>query len=295
MIKKIYYKYIPVETQQKINRLFLEKVMLMLRTFKVYVKSKFIYIFQIFITKTDQNICYMHMGKYGLTHYPGEYELSYKKVDVDVYFDEKSGYPYVIHNQKHLYFIPETKKECIKYYKSLVIEQDKKSPHSYVNNYNLLTGKILLDVGSAEGIFALDVIEYVEHAYLFECEDVWIEALKQTFAPWKDKVTIIKKYVGIVTDDNNITIDSFLKENPMKSVFIKMDIEGAEQIALQGAAKTLKTQEKLDLAICTYHRKNDEKEILNILCNAGLKCEQTKGFLFMDFDMRRGVVRASRI
>ncbi|OHB34104.1 MAG: hypothetical protein A2Y09_05260 [Planctomycetes bacterium GWA2_39_15] len=51
-----------------------------------------------------------------------------------------------------------------------------------------------------------------------------------------------------------VTLDDTLKNfNP---TMIKMDIEGEEYNALQGAKKTI-TQSKPDLAICVYHRISD--------------------------------------
>lgn len=49
-----------------------------------------------------------------------------------------------------------------------------------------------------------------------------------------------------------IKLDDFCKERNVTPTFIKMDIEGAELDALQGAAATIK-QHKPRLAICLYH------------------------------------------
>ena len=82
-------------------------------------------------------------------------------------------------------------------YKGLLIEQDRRSAHRYVGSYEELRGKTLLDIGAAEAIFTLDTIEYINHAYLFECDEAWVEALNATFTPWKDKITIVRKYVSM--------------------------------------------------------------------------------------------------
>ena len=77
-------------------------------------------------------------------------------------------------------------------YRGLLIEQDKRSAHRYVDSYEELKGKTLLDIGAAEAIFTLDTIECIDHAYLFECDESWIEALEATFAPYKEKITIVR-------------------------------------------------------------------------------------------------------
>lgn len=62
-----------------------------------------------------------------------------------------------------------------------------------------------------------------------------------------------------------VTIDSFVDERGIDSVgFIKLDIEGAEMEALNGAIRTIK-RDKPYLAICIYHKKEHVIEIPEIL------------------------------
>ena len=68
------------------------------------------------------------------------------------------------------------------------------------DNFTVQQDDVLLDVGSAEGIFALTHIEKLKHVVLFERNAQWVEALEATFAPWKEKVTIIRKYVSDCDD-----------------------------------------------------------------------------------------------
>ena len=91
-------------------------------------------------------------------------------------------------------------------YRGLLIEQDKRSAHRYVDSYEELKGETLLDIGAAEAVFTLDTIDYIDRAYLFECDEAWIEALEATFAPWNDKIMIVRKYVSDVDDDNNLSL-----------------------------------------------------------------------------------------
>jgi hypothetical protein len=226
---------------------------------------------------------------------PYEFSIPYKQLVVEQHLDKGNGLIYVAHNGKKLYFprhfSPQKIDNC---YKTLLIEQDGASPHRYVEFPNELTGKTLLDVGAAEGIFALDVIDFAEQVYLFECEDYWIEALQATFAPYKNKTSIVKKYVSNRNDEINVTIDTLLEEKGIDNLFVKMDIEGAELSALQGAIHTIKTGKNISLAICTYHRPNDAADISNLFANVGLKYHFTEGLMFLLGEFRKGVIRGNR-
>jgi hypothetical protein len=147
-----------------------------------------------------------------------------------------------------------------------------------------------LDIGAAEGIFSLDTIEFAQHTYLFECDNDWMNALNATFAPWKDKVTIIPKYVSDRDDESNITIDTFLEGKDKTNLFLKMEIEGYEQAALQGAKNTLKEARDLDYAICTYHKENDAEEINRILLDNHFESEFTEGFFYLE-SLRKAIIR----
>jgi hypothetical protein len=235
------------------------------------------------------------MGKHGLMYFPYLFALKYKKMPVVHHFDDRFGLSYVVHSGKNLYF-PKSyayndKKALEVLYKALIIEQDISSPHRYVKEMNRLKGKTLLDVGAAEAIFSLDVIELVNHVYIFECDEVWIEALNATFAPWKNKVTIVRKYVSDRNDENTITLDRFFEDKDKQNLFIKMDIEGYEQSALRGAANLLREARDIDFTICTYHKKNDAVEIAGMLNSFGFKYEQTEGYLYYERDFRKGIIR----
>ena len=71
--------------------------------------------------------------------------------------------------------------------------------------------------------------------------------------------------------DNIITIptvslDDFFSEKPpqLQPTLIKMDIEGSEKAALEGAERTIRTQ-KPKLAICVYHKPEDIYELPQLL------------------------------
>ena len=202
--------------------------------------------------------------------------------------DNTNGLPYVFHNGKKLYF----KRDMLAFtevaYRGLLIEQDKRSAHRYVDSYEELKGKTLLDIGAAEAIFTLDTIEYIDHAYLFECDDAWIESLEATFALWKDRITIVRKYVSDVDDDNNITLDRFFQDEgkSIDNLFLKMDIEGYERKALKGAVHILEHGQQIDGSVCIYHLHDDKKVIESELKNFNLKTSIQLGYLYFEKEMR---------
>jgi FkbM family methyltransferase len=70
-----------------------------------------------------------------------------------------------------------------------------------------------------------------------------------------------------------ISIDDFVKNNNIEKVdFIKMDIEGAEPLALKGAIETIK-KFRPKLAIATYHSMNDFVNIPNWILDLDLDYE----------------------
>jgi hypothetical protein len=294
MLTKLYRKYVPEPIRDKIYMAFLGYFLFFVRNFKESLKCVYIYLFQSILPKTPQNELYAFMGKYGLTPYPYPYWLKYKRLPVDCFWDDQLEMYYVLHLGKRLYYpqnFNNLKNDLFYNYRSLLAEQDVNSPHRYVKDLNRLSGKTLLDIGAAEGILSLEVIETVEHVYLFECEENWIKALNATFAPWKDKITLISKYVSDKNDESNITIDYFLEGKNKNNLFLKMDIEGYEQMALKGASNTLKDVKDLDFSICTYHRKNDTVEIEKIFKTHLFETEFTDGFLYFEKDLRKAIIR----
>ena len=132
------------------------------------------------------------------------------------------------------------------------------NPHRYLNpekdGIDVPEGAVLADVGAAEGLFGLLFIDRIKKLYLFECEDRWIELLKKTYAPYMNKVEIVKGTVG--DRPENIKLDDFFK-NKEAPTFVKMDIEGYEPSALRGMKRILKETYPLTMLICTYHRQDD--------------------------------------
>lgn len=213
--------------------------------------------------------------------FPYQFVSKYRNMEVEVFHD-KDGYPYVIHNGNKLYCKRKWDDSTVKkYYVSLQLEQDSESPHCYLTNKNRWPdeGDIIVDIGAAEGIFTLSIIDVVEKAYLFECDDEWRVPLEKTFSKWRQKIEIVQKYVGGGSKENCkiISLDEYFLG--MKVDFLKADIEGAEELMLQGGIYTFNNLLKKVL-ICTYHTPNAETVIKSYLEKYGFRCEFNSGYMF---------------
>ena len=186
------------------------------------------------------------------------YYDSVKKTEMyKVYKDEKNNYNYVWFEGKKLY-LAKSYSQYIKineedYIYDIWAEQDQNSPHLYESGEVVVKeGDILVDAGVCEGNFALHHIDKVKKVYLIECDKEWMEALKLTFAPYKEKVVFCNKFLSNEDSETTITLNSLVKE-PID--FLKMDIEGEEVAALLGAEQVLKNSLNLKCSICAYHKK----------------------------------------
>ena len=181
-----------------------------------------------------------------------------------------------------------------------MIEQDKKSPHRYLNEtFNVNENDIVIDIGAADGNFSLEVIDRVKKLYIFESDINWIEALNATFEPWKEKVHIINKFVSNIDDNKQVTLDRLLMNIHID--FIKIDVEGAEGMILEGSKKILQKNNSLKLAICTYHKKNDAKNIEKILAMNKFNFTFSNGYMLFIHSrltppyFRRGLIKAQKL
>jgi hypothetical protein len=295
MFTAIYKKLLPLSIRKIIYERFLRNVLYFFRNYSVIINSRKAYYFHWSLPKTEINKAYQFMGKYGITSYPYEYMLEYLQKGIQVFHDAQNGLPFVVHNNQKLYFRKSSSVELVKSdYRALITEQDPRSAHRYVRSYSELNNKILLDVGSAEGILSLDTVNIVNHVYLFEYEDEWMLPLQATFFPWKHKVTIVKKIVGDITSESYITIDDFLRDKTNQNLFIKMDIEGAELRAIYGAMKTFKNGSNIQLAVCTYHRKGDPEIIADAITSLGFQYEFSNGLMYWDKKFSKGIIRGKK-
>ncbi len=241
---------------------------------------------------------YIKADNYNYLTFPYEWYKEYNDISIDGGIDE-DGYPYVIDMGKRLYGKKDQPLEKLKeYLRMLMAEQDLRSPHCYLptDDSYPAQGSVIADVGAAEGIFTLRVIERIEKAYLFECQDSWVIPLQKTFAPWPGRIEIVNKYVADHTGGEYVTIDDFFAEK--KIDVIKADIEGMEIDMCRGAQKTLPRISNLYL--CAYHRQDDEKLLRKALAPFGFNITCSNGYILYHDDIenfskpyvRRGVLHA---
>lgn len=234
---------------------------------------------------------YQYIKTHGYARHLFEFREEYEQMHFPVKKDKERGLHYVLNKQgRRLYFKRNTPIEKIeKAYRILALEQDIRSPHHYLDDIKEVEGKIFVDVGSAEGFTSLEIVEEATHLYLFEQDELWIEALEATFSPWKEKVTIIRKYVSDKNNEQEITLDTFFLNKDKEQLFLKMDIEGAERYALAGSKKIFEKQ-KLSFVICTYHG-NDETVIPPIL--EEYKCKFIEQYGFFRHKLRSVVAKGT--
>lgn len=234
-----------------------------------------------------------YIKAHGYKRHIYEFREEYDRMNFSPQKDPDSGLYYVLNRQgRRLYFKRDLLADKIeRSYRMLVIEQDLRSPHHYLDTIQEVSGKTFVDIGSAEGFTSLEVVEEADRVFLFEQDELWIEALEATFKPWKEKVTIIRKYVSDKDNEQEITLDTFFQDKEKEHLFLKMDIEGAERYALCGGKK-LFNEQKLHFAICTYHG-NDNIVIPDILKE--YNCQYIEQFGFFRHKLRSVVVRGATL
>ncbi len=294
MIKELYRKIIPIgiryavaqRRDKKINVHNLEKLT------KMYADSTYDkkYLKEIEWIVRNQRI----------EVFPYEWIKLYDDFTAEVFYDKELKMRYVMHNGKHLYFPKGYSSKFIqRYYRSLVIEQDTRSGHYYFSNDDkCIAGSVFVDVGAAEGIISLNVIDKVDRVIMFECNEAWIEALNATFAPWKDKVCIVRKFVGSKNDENIISLDKYFEEEKLQeNIVLKLDVEGSEKDVLDGAANILEKYVRAAF-ICTYHNDNDYDVLMKKIEKYPYKIQESEGYMYYgdqaETGFRKGLIKVYR-
>lgn len=158
--------------------------------------------------------------------------------------------------------------------------------HFYQKEHTVIEeGEILLDIGTAEGLFPLTVIDKCKHIYLIEPSKTFSDCLQKTFNEYPEKVTLHNVAVGNqdgriyfneASLDGSVTSEQSSKNNEIaihkidtlignnRITYLKADIEGFEQEMLKGALQTI-TNNKPKIAITTYHTANNPEDIIALI------------------------------
>ncbi len=242
-----------------------------------------------------------YLKKNPISVFPYEYKKKYNINEHIAEKDNESGLIYVRHNGMKMYMRRKYTSlfRAKRYYNNILMEQDNESPHCYVSEkFEPDEGSVIIDIGGAEGFFGLKYIEKVKKIFIFECDSEWVEALEKTYEAYKDKVVIIEKFVGKYTDEKNVSLDDFIKENHLENerIFVKIDAEGSEPLILYGAKNLISSAQNVKMAVCTYHCAEHEKLVRNVFKGWNIEC--SKGYMLYYYDLnfnkpyiRRGVLR----
>ena len=274
-LKTLYHKFVSSSTRKKIHKILFYYTEI-INPIKKNIQSKNKIkklkkdILSFYKDSSDENIKQIcnQINKNNIV-YPYDFTKEYKKMNISVYRED--GFPYVIHKGVKMYGKRNMSNKAFKkYYIGLLCEQDRRSPHCYFansNHYPVQGGAVLADIGGAEGIFSIDILEYAKFIYIFECDKGWVEALERTFAPYHNKIQIVQKYIGDVDSDKMTTLDSFFRDKQLD--FLKADIEGYEEAMLKSSNETFKKIKQV--LLCCYHRANSEETFRKYLRKKGFK------------------------
>ena len=173
-----------------------------------------------------------------------------------------------------------------------------------------------IDVGSARGLLALDVIDKVSKVYMVEHAQRWWKPIEATFAPYTDKVELVKgalsgkkkrKVKEETTEEKKkdkkkkIRLVDLLEKCGQQRVFVAMDLEGKELEVLRDAQEYLQAAKNpITLAVCAYHRTTDYVDLKRFFEEIGYHTETQPGYIYTDMNdghgicsLRRGMIRAS--
>lgn len=252
----------------------------------------------------DQKEVLEYIREHDISVFPYNFPEEYDPSEIEIFQDAEIGLHYMMWEGKRLYFRSGLRKsKAVRVFNRLLLEQDVRSPHRYLSeDFDIAEGDVVVDVGAAEGNFSLSVVEKAGFIYLFEPDERWIKALEATFAPWKHKVRIEKKFVSDKTNANSVALDDYFPADQTIN-FIKADVEGAEADVLRGARKILSAEAALKVAICTYHRQEDGEILEAMLKEAGYSTSFSDGYMLYYYGrnnvvrepyLRRAVLRAVR-
>lgn len=242
-----------------------------------------------------------YLKKNRISAFPYSFTKKYNISDLSVKKDSSCGMYYIPYGSSNIYMKRSytTKFRAARYFNSVRLEQDNNSPHKYVtDSFHPDKDSIILDIGGAEGFFSLDYINIAKKIFIFEYSEEWVEALEKTYANYKDKVVIIKKFVDSYSDAFHISLDDFIEYHQLQNekLFIKIDAEGSEPSIIRGGNKLFHSQQSIQLALCTYHCAHHEQLFKELF--KGWHIEPSEGYMLYYYDFnfkepytRRGLLR----
>lgn len=221
-----------------------------------------------------------------------------------------TGLPFVVHSGKRLYFPKSYSLQKVEGVYRRYIEREcllgggftEKAPHQYeTDTFHVRSGDVVVDAGAAEGLFALDMLEKAHRIYVVECDPLWHQALRATFAPYADKVELIERRLAQHDTRQSIRLDTLLKHDCAAGFFVKMDIEGAEVPVVEASQPFLTREQSVRLCCCAYHRQDDAQRLESFFHRIGYKTKRSEGYILYSSDARQrspyfrpGLVRAWR-
>lgn len=236
-----------------------------------------------------------------MTIFPYNFTKQYQISNIDIKKDTSNNLYYTNYYNIDIYLKSKftSKYRAARYFKNILLEQNKHSPHRYTTEeFYPQKNSVILDIGGAEGFFPIEYIDSVKKVYIFECSNEWIQALKKTYKNYKDKVVIINKFVSSYSDDTHISLDDFIKEKHLENenLFIKIDAEGSEPDIIKGGSFLFSSKQSIQLALCVYHCAWHEKYFRELFHNWNI-CS-SNGYMLYYYDfyfsepyVRRGVLR----
>ncbi len=207
------------------------------------------------------------LKSYNIHIFPYDFIFKYNPLNIKVFHED--GLPYVYFDSKKLFFRKGMSNyQVMNAMNNLLIEQDQSSAHCYFNFIPSDSKKnCIVDIGAAEGIFALKLIDQVDECILVETEQSWLTALEHTFRPYADKVTICNKFVSDVNDDHHISMDNLIQDKRVD--IVKIDVDGNEYKLFQGFEGELKRKSVGQILLCVYHDVDDYETYTSLLHSYG--------------------------
>lgn len=207
----------------------------------------------------------------------------------EVIWDRKYNLPYIKFPTaegkiKRMYYPRDYRfliKDGIQVVEDILYEQMPMSPHLYTYaGHEVKEGDIILDGGVCEGNFALRYADQASKIYLVESDPDWREALFHTFEQYQGKIVYCNRPLSDRDGYYSVSVDTLIKG---KLDFMKLDIEGAEIHAVEGAKETLRNN-NVRCSICCYHKREDERILKNIFSDFGYRTDVSKGYMAFMWD-----------